>query len=513
MKILIYNFVQPDELGKQGGGVAVYQRNLVKKLVDSGHKVISMSSGDRYSVLKRTPFLRRESGGTAPNAIEKVYVYNSPVFAPAHSAFYSLDQYTKSTALDGVPEELRALFGSIDVFHFQNIEGLTGPFFRQLKRVFPDARMIVSAHNYSLVCPQVNLWFRETSSCVDYKEGFACVNCIGGHGAHPQELNLRRMETILSYLGIQRHSRTSRVIEFTARLPFRLRRLIRRQAARLPTQAALGPVDQINQRTIVSPELARSYRAYRETNIELCRDVFDHVIAVSSRTREVLVANGLSRENISVSYIGTAHHQRFTKAQRKLTFDQRLHIAYLGYMRRDKGFFFFMDCLRLIPDDQAAKMSVTIAAAYGTEWPAEQLKEMAYKFNTINLFNGYTHASLDKILAEVDLGIIPVLWEDNLPQVAIEIVSRGIPILTSNKGGASEIATRPDYTFRSGSKTDFLLKLERIVSKAVPLSDFWGPDLRVFSMDQHLADMMQYYKSDARPADGDTRSYSEASVA
>ena len=494
MKVLVYNFVQPGEPGKQGGGVSVYQRNLIKSLAADGHQVISFSAGDRYSVLKRPPFLKQSTDGRGSHPVARVILYNSPVLAPAHAAFYDLPTYLDSPALHDVPGDLRNRFGHIDVFHFQNIEGLTASFFLQLKRVFPEARLIVSAHNYSLVCPQVNLWFRETSACVDFQEGNACVNCIGGHGPHPQEMNLRRLDTILSLLGVRRHSRLSRLIEFTARLPFRLKRMLRRLSAQKPGQAVLDPTDHMRPRTIVSSELAAPYKAYRARNIELCRHVFDHVIAVSERTKAVLIANGVPSDNISVSYIGTAHHQRFLSATRKAVVGKHLHVAYLGYMRRDKGFFFFIECLHLVPVRLARRMEVTVAAPYGTDWPIEELKRIAHKFKAIHVHNGYTHATIDETLQDVDLGIVPVLWEDNLPQVAIEIVSRGIPILTSDKGGASEIAGRPDFIFRAGSKTELLTKLERIVDGTVPLADFWHGTLRLFSMEEHIADLMRYYR-------------------
>ena len=503
MKVLIYNFVQPDELGKQGGGVAVYQRNLVQNLSKAGHEVISMSSGDRYSVVKREPYLKTESHSGSSGLVNRVYLYNSPVYAPAHYAFYDLDTYCNSKSIDKIPEELKRLFGAIDVFHFQNIEGLTASFFRRVKEAFPESRLVLSAHNYNIVCPQVNLWFRETMSCVDYREGFACVNCIGGLGANPQELNVRRMDTILSYLGVRRHSRLSGTIEFAARIPFRLKRVLRRWAARSPTKSASDPVGRGKTLTVVSPDMASSYKHFRTTNIELCRTVFDHVVAVSARTRDVLVANGLARDRISVSYIGTAHHQRFLEARRKLTFGPRLHIAYLGYMRRDKGFFFFMECLQLIPEHLAANMVVTIAAPYDNDWPVKQLRGIAHKYAGLHLNNGYTHGTIDTILEDVDLGIVPVLWEDNLPQVAIEIVARGIPILASDKGGASEIASRPEFIFRSGSKHDFLRKLEQIASKEIPLSNFWEGEHRVFSMEQHVTDLMQYYRGPPSPVSGE----------
>jgi hypothetical protein len=49
---------------------------------------------------------------------------------------------------------------------------------------------------------------------------------------------------------------------------------------------------------------------------------------------------------------------------------------------------------------------------------------MAHRFRAITLHDGYTHAGLDRVLEGVQLGIVPPIWEDNLPQVAIEMVSR-----------------------------------------------------------------------------------------
>ena len=98
-------------------------------------------------------------------------------------------------------------------------------------------------------------------------------------------------------------------------------------------------------------------------------------------------------------------------------------MAYLGYMRQDKGFFFLLESLFSIPDAMAARMSVTIAAPIREAAPIERLRGLAHRFRAVRVFDGYTHATLDKVLEGVNLGLVPVLWEDNLPQVAIEMAS------------------------------------------------------------------------------------------
>ncbi len=480
MRILIYNFVQPeDPTHKQGGGVAIYQRNLVRALLDAGHEVVSLSSGDRYTLFGTAARLAYEAGQP-----ERAIILNSPVFAPAHSSFHAIEHYAASPGLDGIPAELRARYGAFDVLHFQNVEGITAGFLRAMRQAFPEARMLLSAHNYNLVCPQVNLWFREHQACGDYRKGRACVNCLTSPNLHRFQRNIHRMERLLALAGVSRGSPMLRPVRWAVRAPFRLRRWLRGDATAPRKDAPVVLVDE---------NKAADYRRYRETNIAIATEVFDRVLAVSARTREVLAGRGVPREKIAVSYIGTAHAERFAKAKRVMRAGDPLHIAYLGYMRADKGFYFLMHALSQMPDSWTQRLSLTIAAPLHDGGSVEWLRSMAHRFRVITLHDGYTHAALDRILEGVHLGIVPPIWEDNLPQVAIEMVSRGIPLLTSDRGGASEIARQPAFTFRAGSIESFHARLHDIMTRRTELALFWDNDVRLLSMDEHLRDLMAHY--------------------
>lgn len=485
MRILIYNFVQPDDSkSKQGGGVAVYQTNLLKALQQKGHDLIVLSCGDRYSLRPSTPYLTYRN-----DRFERVIIHDSPVFAPAHFSFHRIEHYFQNPSLDHIPGQLKAKYGTIDVFHFQNIEGLTAGFFRALRREFPSARILLSAHNYNLVCPQVNLWYREHKACEDYRNGHSCVNCVTFNDLQPTALNFRRLETILLNLRVKPHSRTAKAVEWIVRAPFRARRKLQ-SLLRIERNsgANIAPI------VITSDEKAAQYRRYRETNIELSRDILDHIIAVSARTRRVLIDRGVPPEKVSVSYIGTTHHLKFRTARKITTANHHIHMAYLGYMRADKGFFFFLDALVSLHEEWAKNVSVTIAAPLWDPQVVERLRGMAYKYRDIRMFDGYSHDRLDSILAGVNLGVVPVLWEDNLPQVAIEMAARGIPLLTSDRGGAQEIGTNSDFIFKSESKRDFCAKLQHLLSGEVPLGAFWNNPTKIISMEDHLNELMRFYE-------------------
>ena len=54
------------------------------------------------------------------------------------------------------------------------------------------------------------------------------------------------------------------------------------------------------------------------------------------------------------------------------------------------------------------------------------------------------------------------MWEDNLPQVAMEFKAMGIPVFASNRGGASELTEKTDFRFIAGDEEDFINKLKAI---------------------------------------------------
>lgn len=473
MKVLLYNYAQPNE--GEGGGVSIYQGNLARVLASRGYTVILLSSGMRYSLPGSRAFIRR-----LDDTFLRADIVNSPVVAPAPDAFYEVASYNNSDGLDGMPGLLRANFSEIDVFHFQNIEGLTRRFFLHLRESFPAARLIYSAHNYNLVCPQVHLWHQNKEACVDYREGHDCVDCLIGFARRPHHQQIRPIEAALVRLGLSRTDLAVRSARRVARTVLQAGDTALQRGRRLAGQPARREAD------------AAMYREFRHGNAALCNQVFDQTLAVSKRTSAVLAARGVDPSRIAVSYIGTAHKQAFLQAVRITSFET-LNLGYLGYARPDKGFFFLLNALESMPAPLACRIELTIAALVKDAAVQERIEALRSRLKSVTHHDGFTHATLDRVIAPVNLGIVPVLWEDNLPQVAIEMVSRGIPILTSDRGGAGEIADNADFSFKAGSATSLHECVAAIIDGRVALGSFWLNPPRIYSMEEHVTDLMQYY--------------------
>lgn len=482
MIVLHYNYVQPDEAGKPGGGVSVYLNNLVKGLLARGNNVILLSAGDRYTLLRRKVILK-----ITRSNVSRAVIYNSPILGPFHFNFDHVRKYCTSRALDHIPEALKDAFGNVDVFHFHNIEGLTIGFFKQLRVQFPESKIIFSAHNYNIVCPQVNLWYNESNACADFQFGAKCVTCRGEPDHHKRAILIKRVRTLLN---VHTPGMRKNIYNSLNKLLLIVLPLYRHFKHSTKIPASGGRAVQRDQ---------ADYSLFRSLNLELCLNVFDKVLAVSNRTREVLVMNGVSPSKIAVSYIGTKHFPAFMASKKTCTLGDGLHLAYLGYMRADKGFYFFLDCLEALPVRDASNITVTIAASLKNTDSLKRIEQLKTKFRTIRYFNGFTHSTLDLVLQGVNLGVIPVLWEDNLPQVAIEIVSRGIPVLVSDRGGAREIARNATFVFRAGCVDEFNKVVASISRDHLSLADFWKHEIQLTSMDMHVDELVTRHYHDCVP--------------
>ena len=490
VRIIFYNWVQFDDPEKRGGGVTLYQRNLIEALLAEGHEVLFLSSGIAYNLLTKRSYIRRTRNifGARCKSFELV---NSPILAPSHNSFDTANASFNDTRIRPILLDFLRKHGPFDVVHFNNLEGLPLAAI-DIKQEFPDTRFVFSAHNYFAVCPQVNLWQNEARNCVDFEGGRKCVTCLVTRPNQTEERLANALAFHLKCLGILPETPLFRSIFHLARLGHRVvSSLIGLLPKPAPTQVAPRPP---------GDNAAPAFAQRRACLIRLVEESFDTILAVSARTRTVLTRFGFSPERVEISYIGTRHGQLFSTVTQRPTYENTrpLRVAYLGYMRADKGFWFLLDALEAMPAPLAAQIELVIAARDTGKGGKARLDALAPKFRKINHFDGYTQESIGTVLQNTDIGIVPPLWEDNLPQVAIEIVSRGIPILTSDAGGAQELGNNPAFTFASGSVDALHDRLEQILEGRLDLSDFWQQSMAPKSMQEHLADLMQHYQ----PASG-----------
>ena len=191
--------------------------------------------------------------------------------------------------------------GPFDAIHFNNLEGIPVALLGVAKRTVPDARVVVSLHNYFPFCPEVNLWFQNRANCTDYAGGKKCVNC---RPASPPSAATRRRYLLQTLFRRIFGARSRRVNAVGRAALERVRPLVRRArrvaGAFRPATPPASPVLRILDRA-----KAEHYAARRAAFVDALNRDTDHVLAVSNRVADVVARLGVRRDTLATAYIGT----------------------------------------------------------------------------------------------------------------------------------------------------------------------------------------------------------------
>jgi len=422
---------------------------------------------------------------------------NSPVPAPTYASFFAnqlsgggpTDSKTAKTLIDFIGAN-----GPYDVIHFNNLEGLPAVILPLLRKQFRKTRFILSLHNYYPMCPQVYLWKNNSLNCDGKESGKACVACLGrqdlaSHDTRASDCVSNQIvfdaifgtrilpQTVFLQKVIRKGSRVSKIL--------RVLTFVRRHFGEALAFEAKTKMHR--------EELEPYFRTPESKFAEIIEESFDVILCVSQRVKTIAEAAGLPSDKLRVSYIGTKVYEMSNAVISNAAVDAPLNVAFLGYANKVKGFEFLISTLEQCPDQLLLKLRILIAARGITRRIRNRLSLLARKVSGLTIKNGYTHRQLAEMLRQVDLGVVPVLWEDCLPQVAIEFVCNGVPIIASHLGGAREIASDSAFEFKAGSHEELIGLLTKFADDKNELSQFWNNKLMLKSMGMHISELVGHY--------------------
>ena len=474
LKVLYYNWT--DCQSSRGGGVTVYLRNLINAL--RGNRKICpvfISAGDVYSPFSFKPYIRplKSRVNSDCPAFELV---NSPVPAPGTLLVHNLHNYLDQSDCT-VLELLRKFIieqGGFDVIHFHNLEGLPLNVLK-IKEYFPGLKIIFSLHNYFPFCPQVQLFQNHNQCrCKSFRGGLECGRCRR-KPLDPQWF----IEAMTLWF------------EPGSIRPQLLKPWLKFKSAHL-AEKLLSIKAQRN--------LPQTYKEFRRLNIAFINRYVDKILAVSQRVADLATGYGIRPDLLEVAYIGTdyAGIKPFAPAF-KPEDSSCFTLAFLGYARAAKGFFFLLSALEQLPDEMSAQINLRFAARYIYDAvPPQRLQKLRQRFHRLEISDGYRRGELPKLLTDVDLGVVPVIWEDNLPQVAIEMAACGVAVLASDFGGASELSSSPYFRFRGNDTADFIAHLSYIFNHRDVLAEYHRMRRPLTTMSRHISQLAESYRPDVR---------------
>lgn len=158
----------------------------------------------------------------------------------------------------------------------------------------------------------------------------------------------------------------------------------------------------------------------------------DHIIAVSSKIREIVINQGMDSDRITVVHNGKEHKRNFTPSFKK---QDEFTLITVGRLEWVKGYTYLLDALKNtgIPE---WKLLVCGTGSYESRLN-HQANELGLSKN-IHFLGWLNKKELEEQFLHSDLMVMPSLSE-SFPLVALEAGQYGLPLIASDVGDVKEI--------------------------------------------------------------------------
>lgn len=189
----------------------------------------------------------------------------------------------------------------------------------------------------------------------------------------------------------------------------------------------------------------------------------DYVVGISKYILKNHTSQGyFNNTPSSVIYNGFQFNinQKNTQKTKKDT----MVFGFLGQLQPSKGIEFLLENLQNFKN----KNWILKIAGEGEKKYQEKLKTN-YKINNV-LFLGYQEKST--FFSEIDLLIVPSLWQEPFGRIIIEAMMNQVPVLTASKGGIPEIMKDNSWFLFQPNKNNFTEKISDILKDNSILSNF-----------------------------------------
>ena len=254
---------------------------------------------------------------------------------------------------------------------------------------------IVSLHDYFFICPRITMIDNCGASCEKYEEE-KCKKCI-------------------SYLH-------------------------RLKAARyIPKLFAPS-----NSATDYMPHVPQKISQMRYEKFRKLLEQADYVLPVSNRVGEIYSNSGINA-NYKTLHIGNISANEFDNRKAHVSDGSRVNLVYLGRLSYYKG----VNILTRIADEiDHGRNSIHFWGYSG------KYKDLLRDHGILD-HGKYDQNQLSDILSNMDIGLVLPIWEDNGPQVVMEMLNNKLPVIATRMGGIPDFINEDNgYLFNPNSNGD-----------------------------------------------------------
>ncbi len=367
------------------GGVETHTRALALELVAAGRRVEALVIDSRSEA---EPYTWRDEVTEGVRVRRVAYRWQD------HRALADLACRDRAESLVLGWVEERAL----PLVHVHHLTGF-GASVPLVLRAF-GVRVVMSLHDYWMLCPRGQMWHREGEACAAIEDE-RCAACLADTWPH----------LMPSRGGAPRGPRGEAIATDRA-------------AAALRTELALEALG-----------------------------ACDRLLVPSRAALEVFVRAGVPREKLAhfpnaVDSTGIARAMDGERARAGERDDDSFVLGVLGAVQPSKG---VLELAHAVLATGIRELVLEVhgprESYHGDRSYAEALEALAARDPRVRLMGAFAHDDLARVLARLDALAVPSRWEEVFGLSAREALAAGLPVLASRAGGHAELEAEADVVF------------------------------------------------------------------
>jgi glycosyltransferase involved in cell wall biosynthesis len=403
------------------GGLVAYTEDLMDEQVRRGQDVSYFFAGRQYP-LAGEPRLKRWTRRGVP----MLEVINSPLYDHGRQPALEIEERRLEDLARQVVAEVKP-----SLVHVHELAGL--PF--SLLDVLRESGIptIATLQDYFPLCSTFRLIDSDGRVCLRREIG---ADCVATTASDPREPGLL-VETTLEYHVYARPG--LRAIRF-GRFKRRAHRLIQRAGRAEAARRARREPD-------AAEPSAAEFQRRRDANVERLNRV-DCVIAMSNRVAEIYTALGVDPARLRTVHLTLAHIERLTPRPAPHAPDRPLTFATLaGFESEPKGALLLIEAMRLL-EGQARDERFRLLVLGHVD---PRFRAIAKGMPGVEIGALFSPSELDSVLDDVDVGLMPSIWEEAYGYAGVEFLAKGIPVIANAIGGMQDYTRDGETGWRNES--------------------------------------------------------------
>lgn len=173
-----------------------------------------------------------------------------------------------------------------------------------------------------------------------------------------------------------------------------------------------------------------------------------------------------------------------------------IRFGYIGQVTKIKGVHLLIQAFQQLAMPERARLDIwgdlQREPIYGQE-----IQDLVAHHPAIALHGPFTRLQLAKVLAEIDVLVVPSLWYENAPLVIAEAFATQTPVIATNLGGMAEAVSHEGngLLFARGDVVDLRNQLQRMLEEPGLLAQLRSGIGAVKAIDQEISQLEAIYSA------------------